>query len=319
MSGQLLGRHGADLLSSLIPRTDGEAPSDAPLAGTTPPAPLPEHVADFLVRLRLLHGIPFGYLVPDEHLLPNESVRFFLIDEAWLDAASEGVLAVGSSGSRDTGHTNGLLPGVHDAVRSAVPLAAEVRRRTLNRRDLIAAVRDPAAHDAPAAAAPPRCGLLLRSALVSGWPGMAVRAFRRADLPQQTDPSSVPPEDVVPVLRMEQLAPSVLLVLFPVAPALVWFEEPHHGIQLGIDPAGHVTVVTPAGREMPSPEGGVLTADVPMRQGAEELGVVDVAGLTTALADTAAAHPGVAPQGGAAALALQLLRPPVRQRFVRTP
>jgi hypothetical protein len=117
---------------------------------------------------------------------------------------------------------------------------------------------------------------------------------------------------------MEALAPSILLVLFAGSPAMVWLEEPHHGIQLGIDPGNTVTLVTATGSEVTHLDGNgeevPETTAVPMR-GGPVAGVVDVQGLVANLASAHLADPRVAPQGGSAALALQLLRPPVRQRF----
>src|SRR6185436_6176755 len=81
-------------------------------------------------------------------------------------------------------------------------------------------------------------GFLLRSRLVSGWPGLHVRAYRvdrQADdaILSESDP------DRLKVLRMERLAPAVLLVLFDGVPAVVHVEEPRQGIQFGVrlDPA----------------------------------------------------------------------------------
>jgi hypothetical protein len=33
---------------------------------------------NWLARLKLLYGVPFNYLVPDEGMLPPESIRFFI-------------------------------------------------------------------------------------------------------------------------------------------------------------------------------------------------------------------------------------------------
>lgn len=38
---------------------------------------VPGELRRFMRRLRLLHGVPFSYLVPDADLLPIESIRFF--------------------------------------------------------------------------------------------------------------------------------------------------------------------------------------------------------------------------------------------------
>jgi len=47
---------------------------------------LPAEVAGFLAHLRLLETVPFQYLVPDDDLLPPESIRFFYLDRNWTDA-----------------------------------------------------------------------------------------------------------------------------------------------------------------------------------------------------------------------------------------
>jgi hypothetical protein len=313
MPEHLFAPRGAAVLQSLL----------APESRAADPAspPLPAYVADFLVRLRLAHGVPFDYLVPDPALLPDESIRFFTVDEGWLDALMEGAMAVGSSGTKDTDHVAQALPVLRAAVRDAVPLAAAVRRRTVDRGAAAAHVRAAvtvAAELPDPGGTPPLTGFLLRSGIVSGWPGFSVRAFTTADIPEQADPSTIDPSLFVPILRLEQLSPSVLLVLFAGTPALVWLEEPHHGIQLGIDPGDRVAVVTPTGKEVTEPdahgEETPKTVAVPMR-GGPVAGVVDVAGLVQTLAQAHAADDRVAPQGGSAALALQLLRPPYRQRF----
>lgn len=295
--------------------------------------PLPDYVADFLVRLRLGEGVPFGYLVPDPALLPDNAIRFFTVDEAWLDVLLTGALAVGSASTRDTDHATSAVPAITQATREALPLVAAVRRCQRAAVDVAAHVRAAIAHAGAEAVVragaeadvlpdiggtPPVTGFLLRSGLVSGWPGMNVRAFTTSDIPEQADPSSVDPSLVVPILRMETLAPSILLVLFAGSPAMIWLEEPHHGIQLGVDPGNTVTLVTSSGSEVTHLDGHgedvPETAAVPMR-GGQVAGVVDVQGLVANLASAHAADPRVAPQGGSAALALQLLRPPVRQRF----
>ncbi len=56
---------------------------------------LPEAVEDWLIELVKLRHIPYANLIPDEHLLPQESMRFFHIDEGWLWALIDGALSIG--------------------------------------------------------------------------------------------------------------------------------------------------------------------------------------------------------------------------------
>jgi hypothetical protein len=316
MPERLIAIHGAAALAAhhdAVARLDVDADP-----------PLPAYTLNYLVSARLARNVPFGYLVPDPALLPTESIRFFTVDEAWSDALMEGILAVGASSTRDTEHVAAVRPALTAAVRRAVPLAAGVRRRTVSHRQLAAHVvaatgtAPTAAGTAPAgtgpAAAgadadadlptlpdpPPLTGLLLRSAIVADYPGFSIRAFTTTAIPPDADPATVPADEVVPVLRMEQLAPSVLIVLFAGTPALVWIEEPHHGVQLGVDEGDQITPVAADGTPLepvPAP------IDVPVRAGAVA-GVIDVAALAGALGTS-----------GSGALATQLLRPPVRVRF----
>ena len=48
----------------------------APNAGAEPEATdlIPDELRDWLVRLRLLHDVPFAYFVADTQLLPEESI-----------------------------------------------------------------------------------------------------------------------------------------------------------------------------------------------------------------------------------------------------
>ncbi len=94
----------------------------------TYPAPVTDHDPDegehvvpaelrhFLARLRLLHGVPFSYLVPDENLLPVESIRFFYVDRAWTDALVQGALSVGTISTSDRAELEKVYPHIRDDV-----------------------------------------------------------------------------------------------------------------------------------------------------------------------------------------------------------
>ena len=83
----------------------------------------------FLARLRLLHGVPFTYLVPDAELLPIESIRFFYIDRAWTDALVQGALSVGTVTTADRAQLEALYPTIRDEVDEAERLIRAPRRR----------------------------------------------------------------------------------------------------------------------------------------------------------------------------------------------
>ena len=244
----------------------------------------PDAVVDWLARLRLLMGVPFAYLVPDERLLPFESVRFFYVNRDWADAAVDGALSVGAMSTRDRAHLHSL----HAELREALDRA---ERRVWSRDTKTAGA------DGPAEVI---TGLLLRSRAVSGWPGLHVRAARDGV--------------AVRLLRMERLAPAVLLALLDGVPDHVEIEEPRAGIQFGVDPPGPtrpaasrwITVRTPATGE----PAGVDDVRVPFRR--DSPGVIDMTTLKDRLEDTGLfGADGV----GSGELAIQLLQFPFRQEF----
>lgn len=62
---------------------------------------LPPKLSNWLVNLEHLEGVPFNYLVPDEKLLPVESIRFFKLDKHWVQSLLDGALSIGRVTSSD--------------------------------------------------------------------------------------------------------------------------------------------------------------------------------------------------------------------------
>ena len=62
----------------------------APSAEPEPTDLIPDELREWLVRLRLLHDVPFAYFVADTQLLPEESIRWFYVDRRWTDALVHG-------------------------------------------------------------------------------------------------------------------------------------------------------------------------------------------------------------------------------------
>ena len=175
----------------------------------------------------------------------------------------------------------------------------------------------------PIGAGGPISGFVLRSRLVSGWPGMHVRAYATDTHPDdQTIPDMDTSPDRVRLLRMERLAPAVLFVLFDGVPAVVHIEELCCGIQFGVrldaaaDPAQQTAVATV--RNVKDPNKGPLkvgnkdrTVPVPFRAGSP--GVINMKKLNEALLAVPGANMDspVPP----AQFAMQMLRFPLRQVF----
>lgn len=295
---------GARLLAERTPAATTSA-AQSLRATAADPVDLPEYARYALAQWRLLHDVPFVYLVPDAGLLPNESIRFFQLDTAWLDALATGALQVGATTALDQARVDGTAPALAAAAAGFQPLVRDVRRGkvALGTGEPVGILDDEQR---------PVTGFVLRSALAANWPGLTVRAFTTPAVPAGTDPAQWErdhPETVVPLLRLERLAPSVLLALFDGVPALVWLEEPHHGVQLGVqavEGGGYrVPLRGPTGNPLPVPD-----VAVPLRSGPVP-GVVNIEALAAAL--DGAASLGTA--RGSAGLALCLLQPPARQRF----
>ena len=269
---------------------------------------VPGELRRFLARLRLLHGIPFCYLVPDATLLPAESIRFFYLDRAWTDALEQGVLSVGTVNTGDRAELEAVYPSIRADVDEA---EREIRPSDEPQRQYVGSSGTVT-------------GFLLRSRVVSGWPGLHVRAYRRdvlADDELTTAAESDP--ERMKLLRVERLAPAVLLVLIDGVPEVIHIEEPRQGLQFGArlnpaDPPGQRT----ARVKMRNANDGRLVDDdpeitdansvpVPFRPGAP--GVLDMRALRDEMANFPGSDLGdtIEPQE----FALEMLRFPFRQVF----
>ena len=283
-----------------LPAAFAARPGAAPATTEDGDGALPIALRRWLVRLRLLEMVPFAYLVPDARLLPPESVRWFFVDRRWTDALVQGALAVGTANSDDRTQLTARYPR---CGRSST-------RRSATCGGAAAPPAGSATTDYTVAPAGPISGFLLRSQAVSGWPALHVRAFGADPVGDDGDPVPDDAPQRIGLLRLERLAPAVLLCLFDGVPQVVHVEEPWSGIQFGVNLAAtgpQVTASVPpraaAGNQpIPGPAVGV-----PFRAGPS--GVVDVAALTQRLSTA------VGSTLDSADLAAQLIRLPVRQVF----
>ena len=140
------------------------------------PAEPPPQVLLWFNGLRKLVDIPFNYLVPREQMLPPESIRFFCIDRAWIASLLDGAASIGRVSRDDLDRDIGRI------------------RSDGNGRDK-GLVTELAA--APSGA---WSGVLLRSSVVSGWPGLLVNATAGGR--------------TCPPVRIDRLSPNILLAIF---------------------------------------------------------------------------------------------------------
>jgi hypothetical protein len=194
-------------------------------------------ICEWLTHLYLLYSVPFNNLVPDERLLPPESIRFFYLDQKWLEVMLDGALSIGIQSSRDVKHRDAMLDFIREQVqiwlevmlKGAITFGIHSSRDVQHRNAMLGDIRkqvkaltkdnaQPLTHSDNTSLV----GLLLRSAIISGWPGLEVHAYAQSDEP-------------VGILRMDQLAGNVLLCLFERVPQRIEFCEPKEGLHFGFD------------------------------------------------------------------------------------
>ncbi|MEW1551706.1 hypothetical protein [Streptomyces tsukubensis] len=246
-------------------------------------------VVAWLARLRLLYPLPFNLLVPDERMLPPESLRFFHLDENWLTALTDGALSVAVQSTRDI-HLHQVMD---DTIRQTTRAAAQAIRA---QRTGVAAPPTATTGDGPVS------GFLLRSALVSGWPNLAVRGTRSDGSP-------------LPLLRLDHLTPSLLLCLFDGVPDTVELSEPQEGFRFGVDDDRKIPL------RRPTATGGTLGEQLQgddlllgsLRPGGH--GVLDVTAAVTAIQTALTAANTPVAEFGPGDFALQMVKSPEAVQF----
>jgi hypothetical protein len=174
---------------------------------TTPPAT----ITKWLENLTVLSGVPLDYLVPDERMLPCESLRFFQVDPRWIYSLIEGAYSVGRVTTSELLHDQVVAQNLYKQV-------APNLYNHLVRRSSTALRNEPDLFNFS--------GFLLRSAIVSGWPSLRVTAY------DSNNRILIPPEGLVSGRR---ITPGILLYLVEGIIDSVTFQEPSEGIHFGLD------------------------------------------------------------------------------------
>jgi hypothetical protein len=188
-------------------------------------------LADWLAKLALLHHIPFNHLVPDQRMLPVESVRFFFVDASWVRMLVEAAMYVGVHGGRSRAIQDIISGPLWDLAKKKIP---QVRKKLLHIID-----------ESPTGMMP-ASGMLLRSELVSGWPGLEVTGTLKGQ--------------AVQALRIDRVAPNILLALWSDIPDTVTITQPQQGLSFGTQESGLIglrslspsTLAQPLNRTFPT-------------------------------------------------------------------
>lgn len=218
-------------------------------------APLPEVVTLWLSRLKLLHNIPFSYLVPDEAMLPLESLRFFQLDQNWINYLIDGALSIGRTCSSQQAIDRSMFGQIHARANPAAP--GMRRQRSMQR-----FASNPAQV---------HTGFLLRSQLVAGWPNVQINGYALADHAASE----------LRALRLERIAPDCIICIFDGPVAQVAIHEPPEQLHCGIEliPAPYSTTLRaltgsePGSQFLSDPKGGLPVAPIPMRADGQTLAV----------------------------------------------
>jgi hypothetical protein len=167
-------------------------------------------VAAWFANLAKLRGVPFHYLVPDERMLPPESIRFFYLDPNWMDALIDGAFSIG----RASASPQAL------ETRHAHRIRAHARSHTANlpRNRITAAAPPP-----PGSAV---TGFLMRSQALAGWPNLRVVGFAaNRDTP-------------IGASTTVSLSRDTMLCLFPDELTSVLLREPPEKLHMGVERRG---------------------------------------------------------------------------------
>lgn len=152
---------------------------------------IPEELSKWLGRLRLLKGVPFNYLVPDERMLPPESIRFFYLDMNWIDSLLDGAFSIGRNLTRkENAFTLNLDTAATPKVNEhAWEQAASIRAEGLGL-------------PAPTLSLQVVSGFLLRSTVVSAYKGIGANVYPLGQAPGD------PTVKMLDILRFEPLGPN---------------------------------------------------------------------------------------------------------------
>ncbi|WP_225896548.1 hypothetical protein [Amazonocrinis nigriterrae] len=220
------------------------------LAETPTPTEMPEAIDDWFSKLELLQGVPFNYLVPDERLLPTESIRFFWVDSFWVDCLQDGAFSVGRVTAAES---------EQDKKIRSLPAS-----KTLSQEQ------------------PLITGLILRSQVVSGWPNLLIDGY---DAVVDSEDFVAPSEaQLLELLRMEKLAKDVLICLFKGEVKTVDIHLQPEAMHFGLDIKNEATnefwqILRNANGEEMDGDPNPLVAVDPIPWSHQEKGVIDIKAL----------------------------------------
>lgn len=254
------------------------------LGGT---AMMPE-LDSFLNALYRLQTVPAEYLICQEELLPAESLRFFYVDENWVDCLIDGALSMGRNSTFDL---------YHDAL-----VHEDVCRRFRSSHRGAGGQTESGG----------RTGFLLRSELVRGWPGLSIACYAQC----------AGGKELLECQNISRIGEDIILCIADGVIDCLEFTEPKEGVSFGFTRDEQGILSLPLS---PLPKPGTdeaaqvfcrgmadfLNIPVPVRQ-QEVQGVVDIEALCAAAGKALGMSEAEQEHFSALELSAELLATPVR-------
>jgi hypothetical protein len=257
------------------------------------PEPLPDLVVKWLGRLSVLNGVPFNYLVPDERMLPPESIRFFYLDNNWIDALLDGAFSIGRSASAEVAKDEPRMQLLKPHAKQA---ARRLRRQKIS---LLNYINETAIVS----------GFLLRSAVLRGWPGLEVNGY-----------SDEKGFNEIPKMRMERLSDEVMICLFDGKLQMAAVHQPPEVLHCGTMTANgtRVTSLRMVKGDHPGSELQGHTAPITVRADNQSVNVVQSAADILKTLNDPPLSEGIT-QFTSAEFALEMIKGVIKVEFAQQP
>ncbi len=185
---------------------------------------IPRVISQWLAKLMLLYRVPFVNLVPDERMLPPDSMRFFYLDPGWLKCLLEGACSVGRSSSHDELVDKNLRDNF---LKLAIEESPNIRARTPQQNVGLAESSKVSEIPSTGLDWPQLTGFLMRSPVVAGWQGLEMQAWSDSDSTNALTP-----------LRIDRLAPDIMLCIFNGKVNRIEVKQPPEGMHFGASVKG---------------------------------------------------------------------------------
>lgn len=165
---------------------------------------------DILSKYSLLYEVPFIYLVPEEKLLPKETLKFFELDPYWILSLLDGACSIGRNTRYDVSHDEAMI---QVAYKCAMEHNSQIRREL---------VPDRLYEKEPQKTDSIYSGFLLHSQIVSDYNGLEITG--EDENGKELD-----------IVRLEHLSEMVMLGIFGGRLHKIKIAQPKESLHLGIN------------------------------------------------------------------------------------